>query len=97
MQGLEVFDATGVAKFSTQDRLARILGRYSVSGTNNSGSFFVDGINTGEPFVIVSVAQQANTPFLAFPAFVSVNKSTQIVSWSINTFQLASTIVVGVY
>lgn len=97
MQGLQVFGADGVEKFSTQNRLARILGTWTVSGTGNSGSFFVPGMNTGEPFTIVSVAPQANTIFNAFPAFVTINAAAQTVSWSINANQLASIIVVCVY
>lgn len=95
MQGLEVFDAAGVAKFSTQDRLARILGSFVVN--SGSGSFFVPGVNTGEPFLIVTIRPQTNTPFVAAPAYAAIDKSSQIVSWSISNGQLPSTIVVGVY
>lgn len=95
MHGIEVYDSNGVVKFSSSNRLARVLATFNTTGT--SGTRSVPGMDTGEVFAVSSMAQVSDTQFNTFPATVTINRAAGTVSWSISYLQVASTITICVF
>lgn len=90
MVGLEVWNSAGQKTLDTNDRLMRILGNVSSTG---SGSLNHAGLQTGTPFYFLLI-DESNA--FAFKGSDDVSFSGSTMSWTFDA-DVSVTIIYGVY